>query len=169
MRIRAKMLANTAALILSGGAVSVSAAAAQTGIQDETPNASARAAAVEEVDAEGLGSSPATAESLSSGVTWTYVWVTGQSYWNLSLLRDPSGGGYHLPWTGGYLYVGWNYVFCQKQGPQINEWISGKNYYNTWFLLTDDDSHHQGVWVSAIHFRGGGNNEPIPGVPACQF
>lgn len=80
------------------------------------------------------------------------VWHTAPSYY--------SGLGGR---TGGYLYAGRNYFYCQGVG---NEY-SALGYHNKWWLYTDDDSGHRNVWVNAVYVSGGGNDQPIPGVPRC--
>lgn len=75
-----------------------------------------------------------------------------------SLVLPGYGGG-----TGGYLFAGSSYFYCQNVGFEY----TASGYHNNWWLLTDDDSHHSMVWVNAVHVSGGGNDEPIPGVPHC--
>jgi hypothetical protein len=101
---------------------------------------------------------PAAAAPLTSSAAAAYpkvyknVWHTAPSYYG------GSGGR-----TGGYVYAGRNYFYCQGVG---NEY-SALGYHNNWWLYTDDDSGHRNVWVNAVYVSGGGNDQPIPGVPRC--
>jgi hypothetical protein len=38
---------------------------------------------------------------------------------------------------------------------------------NVWWVKTDDDSGNTGVFVSGVYIKGGDNDEPVPGLPAC--
>ncbi|KNX37550.1 hypothetical protein [Luteipulveratus halotolerans] len=95
-----------------------------------------------------------TAGGVHTNVVWKNVWTAAPSYWN-----------WDVPWTGNYLNAGSNYFYCQMQGPNYH--LGSTPYDNNWWLKTDDDAGNRGVWVSAVHVSGGGNWEPIPGVPYC--
>lgn len=99
-------------------------------------------------------SQPADAASCyrnGNGTTECYVWHTAPSYYTGN-----------RP-TGGYLYAGWNYFYCQAVGSEYR----ALGYHNYWWLKTDDDNHHARVWVNAVYVSSGGNDQPIPGVPYC--
>lgn len=87
------------------------------------------------------------------------TWITADSYSWVG-----NGHPHWLP-TGGKLFAGRNYFYCQ------NDW--GQRYTdkwgntNTWWAQTDDDSGNRKVWVSATVFTVGGQNERIPGLPNC--
>ncbi|MEU9339798.1 serine/threonine-protein kinase [Streptomyces sp. NPDC048278] len=38
---------------------------------------------------------------------------------------------------------------------------------NVWWALTDDDKGNTGVYISDVYIKGGTNDEPLPGLPAC--
>lgn len=82
---------------------------------------------------------------------WKNVWRTAPSYYS----GDRA--------TGGYLYAGRNYTYCQATGTRVRL----GNYYNYHWLLTDDDDGNRNVWVNAVYFSEGGNDKPVPGVPYC--
>ncbi|MFI6446917.1 hypothetical protein [Kitasatospora sp. NPDC050543] len=63
----------------------------------------------------------------------------------------------------GVLHAGTNYFYCQAVG---TERVDGP-YRNKWYAKTDDDSGNRGVWVNVIYLSGGGNDEPVPGLPYC--
>lgn len=87
----------------------------------------------------------------AEAVTWKHVWRTASSFTN----------GY---WpTGGKLFAGNNYFYCQQTGPTYNL----GSYHNNWWLRTDDDSGNRNVLVNAVFISGGNNFEPIAGVPRC--
>jgi hypothetical protein len=93
-----------------------------------------------------------SAAAAAYGKVYKNVWHTAPSYYSGLAGR-----------TGGYLYAGRNYFYCQDVGQQHR----ALGYYNNWWLYTDDDSGHRNVWVSAVYVSGGGNNQPIPGVRRC--
>lgn len=63
----------------------------------------------------------------------------------------------------GTLYAGDNYFYCQTTGPMQTV----GDYYNHWWLATDDDTGHADVWVNAVYVSEGENGHPVPGVPRC--
>lgn len=93
---------------------------------------------------------PVTAQAYAK--VYKNVWHTAPSYYG------GSGGR-----TGGYLYAGRNYFYCQAVGEEY----SALGYHNKWWLYTDDDNGHRNVWVNAVYVSGGGNDQPIPGVGRC--
>ena len=101
---------------------------------------------------------PAAAAPVTRQATAAYakvyknVWHTAPSYYGGLAGR-----------TGGYLYAGRNYFYCQAVGQEY----SALGYHNNWWLYTDDDSGHRNVWVNAVYVSGGGNDQPIPGVRRC--
>ena len=64
----------------------------------------------------------------------------------------------------GQLNAGKNYFYCQKKLPHRE--TSGR-WTNVWWAKTDDDSGNANVFVSVVYIRGGGNDEPVPGLPVC--
>jgi hypothetical protein len=38
---------------------------------------------------------------------------------------------------------------------------------NVWWAKTDDDSGNTDVYVSDVYIKGGGNDDPVPGLPVC--
>ncbi|QEU96041.1 hypothetical protein CP970_38505 [Streptomyces kanamyceticus] len=38
---------------------------------------------------------------------------------------------------------------------------------NVWWAKTDDDSGNRNVFVSDVHFTGGDQDKPLPGLPTC--
>lgn len=68
----------------------------------------------------------------------------------------------------GELGSGSNYFYCQVKTDMTRRASDGNgSYVNNWWLLTDDDSGNENVWVNAVNVSGGGNYERIPGVPDC--
>jgi hypothetical protein len=69
----------------------------------------------------------------------------------------------------GVLYAGDNWFACQKK------WVGQENppvgsARNDWWLYTQGDTgstHHAWGWFPATKVSGGGNYEPIPGLPNC--
>ncbi|QKW37307.1 hypothetical protein HUT06_27570 [Actinomadura sp. NAK00032] len=107
-----------------------------------------------------VGSAFADAAAPAAASKYYYnTWITADSYhW--------VGNGHPHWWkTGGKLFAGRNYFYCQ------NDWgIRHTDKYgntNTWWAQTDDDSGNRKVWVSATVFTVGGQNERIPGLPDC--
>lgn len=97
--------------------------------------------------------SPDDSVSAQTQAVYKYVWHTADSYKH----ADPFNP------TGGKLFAGWNYFYCQAAGFGFSD-LGYKNY---WWLKTDDDSGNSKVWVNAIYVSGGDNNSKIPGVPEC--
>lgn len=71
----------------------------------------------------------------------------------------------HMQRTGGVLYAGTNYFYCQQQFDDSHHDDHGNS--NNWWARTDDDSGNTGVWVPATAFTVGGDYEPIPGLESC--
>jgi hypothetical protein len=68
----------------------------------------------------------------------------------------------------GYLYAGDNWFACQQDQGVENPPVG--NARNTWWLYTQGDtgsSHGAWGWFPANKVSGGGNYEPIPGLPTC--
>ncbi|MFJ8042159.1 hypothetical protein ACIRBX_16815 [Kitasatospora sp. NPDC096147] len=78
------------------------------------------------------------------------VWKTAPTFWENNV-------------RAGTLNAGTNYFYCQAMGTRMSD----GPYYNKWYAKTDDDSGNKGVWVNAIYISGGGNDEPVPGLPYC--
>ncbi|MGK3940608.1 protein kinase [Streptomyces caeruleatus] len=79
------------------------------------------------------------------------VWKTAKSY-------TASGA------EAGVLYAGTNYFFCQSN---LGRRETSGEWTNVWWARTDDDSGNTGVYVSDVYIKGGGNDEPVPGLPVC--
>ncbi|KUM74366.1 serine/threonine-protein kinase [Streptomyces griseorubiginosus] len=79
------------------------------------------------------------------------VWKTAKSY-------TASGA------EAGILYAGTNYFFCQSN---LGRRETSGEWTNVWWARTDDDSGNTGVYVSVVYVKGGGNDEPVPGLPVC--
>ncbi|MFC8436334.1 protein kinase [Streptomyces sp. NPDC057253] len=100
----------------------------------------------------GAPSTPAPAcTAIGGGKYNCTVWKTAKSY-------TASGA------EAGVLYAGTNYFFCQSN---LGRRETSGEWTNVWWAKTDDDSGNTGVWVSAVYVRGGGNDEPVPGLPVC--
>lgn len=144
MRISTKSVAvafAAAGLLASGGAA---AHAEGPGPMEESPSL----APVTDNQAAG---NPST----SAKKVYKNVWHTASTY--------------HTPYfkvkTGGKLYAGKNYFYCQENGASLTY----KGYKNDWWLKTDDDSGNNDVWVNAIFISGGSNNRPVAGVDFCTY
>ncbi|MDO0931024.1 protein kinase [Streptomyces sp. DG2A-72] len=64
----------------------------------------------------------------------------------------------------GVLNAGTNYFYCQSnlgRRETYGEWT------NVWWAKTDDDRGNAGVYISDVYIKGGNNDEPVPGLPAC--
>lgn len=96
----------------------------------------------------------ATSQDVEASVVYRDVWTNAPSHYS-SYFDTP---------TGGTLYEGSNYFYCQSQGRTH----SAHGYTNDWWLKTDDDSGFTNVWVSAVYISGGNDNEAIAGVPYCD-
>ncbi|WP_431676913.1 hypothetical protein [Kitasatospora sp. KL5] len=99
---------------------------------------------------------PATAEAASGcygiggGKYNCNVWKTAPSYFAGNV-------------RAGTLNAGTNYFYCQAVGSEV---VEGP-YRNNWWAKTDDDSGNKGVWVNVVYLSGGGNDQPVPGLPSC--
>ncbi|MEV0909877.1 protein kinase [Streptomyces hokutonensis] len=97
-------------------------------------------------------SSPAPAcQSIGGGKYNCQVWRTAKSY---------TASGTEV----GVLGAGTNYFYCQQnlgRRETYGEWT------NVWWAKTDDDSGNTNVYVSDVYIKGGGNDEPVPGLPVC--
>ncbi|MEV6206960.1 hypothetical protein [Kitasatospora sp. NPDC051914] len=99
---------------------------------------------------------PATAEAASGcygiggGKYNCNVWKTAPSYFAGNV-------------RAGTLNAGTNYFYCQAVGSEV---VEGP-YRNNWWAKTDDDSGNKGVWVNVVYLSGGGNDQPVPGLPGC--
>lgn len=93
-------------------------------------------------------------DEVEASVVYKHVWRNAPSH---------SARSYSSP-TGGQLYGGNNYFYCQNQGRNFSD----DGYSNHWWLLTDDDSGNSSVWVSAVYISGGNDNERIDGVRDCR-
>ncbi len=102
--------------------------------------------------ASGGGPAPAPACHPSGGGKYDCsTWKTATSY---------DGG--HQP--VGQLNAGNNYFFCQSK---LSHRETSGRWTNVWWAKTDDDSGNSAVYVSVVYIRGGGNDEPLPGLPTC--
>lgn len=82
------------------------------------------------------------------------TWRDARTYWSQES-RYP---------TGGWLWAGRHYFFCQVEGEPHSD---GEDGYSTWWALTDDDTGNRDVFVSATAFRNGEPWKPIEGLPRC--
>ncbi|MGW3103274.1 serine/threonine-protein kinase [Streptomyces sp. NPDC001100] len=97
-------------------------------------------------------SSPATAcQSIGGGKYNCQVWRTAKSY-------TASGT------EAGVLGAGTNYFYCQQN---LGRRETYGQWTNVWWAKTDDDSGNTNVYVSDVYIKGGGNDEPVPGLPVC--
>jgi hypothetical protein len=78
------------------------------------------------------------------------VWKTAPTFWEHNV-------------RAGTLNAGTNYFYCQAVGSTMSD----GPYFNKWYAKTDDDSGNKGVWVNVIYLSGGGNDQPVPGLPTC--
>jgi eukaryotic-like serine/threonine-protein kinase len=67
----------------------------------------------------------------------------------------------------GFLNKGSNYFYFQRKFnvKAVDKDSTGRQYYSTWWALTDDDKRNKRVWVSCIYFTGGANDMPVNGLP----
>ncbi len=79
------------------------------------------------------------------------VWRTAKSY-------TASGA------EAGVLNAGVNYFYCQQN---LGRRETYGQWTNVWWAKTDDDSGNRNVYVSDVYIKGGGNDEPVPGLPVC--
>ncbi|WP_406129986.1 serine/threonine-protein kinase [Streptomyces sp. NBC_00989] len=97
-------------------------------------------------------SSPASVcQSIGGGKYNCQVWRSAKSY-------TASGT------EAGVLGAGTNYFFCQQH---LGRRETYGQWTNVWWAKTDDDSGNTDVYVSDVYLKGGGNDEPIPGLPVC--
>ncbi|MFI5804780.1 protein kinase [Streptomyces sp. NPDC051561] len=64
----------------------------------------------------------------------------------------------------GTLNAGTNYFYCQAN---LGRRVTYGNWTNVWWAKTDDDSGNTNVYVSVVYLKGGDNDKPLPGLPAC--
>ncbi|MFF7414058.1 serine/threonine-protein kinase [Streptomyces lydicus] len=94
---------------------------------------------------------PSSCVSVGGGKTNCDVWRTANSY-TASFQQ------------AGHLNMGTNYFYCQANLGRRETY--GK-WTNVWWAKTDDDSGNAGVYVSVVYLKGGGNDQPVPGLPTC--
>ncbi|WP_026128825.1 hypothetical protein [Nocardiopsis prasina] len=82
------------------------------------------------------------------------TWRDARTYWSQES-RYP---------TGGWLWAGRHYFFCQVEGEPHSD---GEDGYSTWWALTDDDTGNRDVFVSATAFSNSEPWKPIEGLPRC--
>ena len=82
------------------------------------------------------------------------TWRDARTYWSQES-RYP---------TGGWLWAGRHYFFCQVEGEPHSD---GEGGYSTWWALTDDDTGNRDVFVSATAFRSSEPWQPVEGLPRC--
>ncbi|WP_017585230.1 hypothetical protein [Nocardiopsis ganjiahuensis] len=82
------------------------------------------------------------------------TWRDARTYWSQES-RYP---------TGGWLWAGRHYFFCQAEGEPHSD---GEGGYSTWWALTDDDTGNRDVFVSATAFGSSEPWQPIEGLPRC--
>ncbi|MFE9242652.1 hypothetical protein [Nocardiopsis sp. NPDC006938] len=98
--------------------------------------------------------STGTAASAFSHRHYYTTWRDARTYWSQDS-RYP---------TGGWLWSGRHYFFCQAEGEPHSD---GEDGYSTWWVLTDDDTGNRDVFVSATALRGSQPWQPIEGLPRC--
>ncbi|CAM5300923.1 hypothetical protein SSPIM334S_06446 [Streptomyces spiroverticillatus] len=64
----------------------------------------------------------------------------------------------------GTLNAGTNYFYCQSN---LGRRTTYGKWTNVWWAKTDDDSGNTNVYVSVVYLKGGDNDQPLPGLPAC--
>ncbi|MFJ2742441.1 protein kinase [Streptomyces sp. NPDC087440] len=64
----------------------------------------------------------------------------------------------------GTLNAGTNYFYCQAD---LGRRVTYGKWTNVWWAKTDDDSGNTNVYVSVVYLKGGDNDKPLPGLPAC--
>nr|WP_329244513.1 serine/threonine-protein kinase [Streptomyces sp. NBC_01478] len=113
----------------------------------------------------GGGSAPTTGgatPSSSSSATPACQSIGGGKY-NCQVWR--SAKSYTASGTEvGVLGAGTNYFFCQQN---VGRRETYGQWTNVWWAKTDDDSGNTDVYVSDVYIKGGGNDEPVPGLPVC--
>ncbi|MFE9400054.1 hypothetical protein [Streptomyces flavidovirens] len=139
MKIREKLAAAGTTVLLTAAAL-----ASTTGVAaaDQTGAVSAKAAGNSAVAAGCYG--------IGGGKYNCNVWKTAPTYFAGNV-------------RAGTLYAGTNYFYCQAKGSTVH--MDG--YSNDWWAKTDDDSGNRNVWVNVVYLSGGGNYEPVPGLPWC--
>ncbi|MFJ9627068.1 protein kinase [Streptomyces sp. NPDC101175] len=96
--------------------------------------------------------SPAAAcQSIGGGKYNCQVWRKAKSY---------TASGTEV----GVLGSGTNYFYCQQN---LGRRETYGQWTNVWWAKTDDDSGNTNVYVSVVYIKGGGNDEPVPGLPVC--
>lgn len=97
-------------------------------------------------------SSPASVcQSIGGGKYNCQVWRSAKSY---------TASGTEV----GVLGAGTNYFYCQQN---LGRRETSGQWTNVWWAKTDDDSGNTDVYVSDVYIKGGGNDEPVPGLPVC--
>jgi hypothetical protein len=130
--------------------------------------ASLGAAAVLAAGAVALTPASASAAAGCWGDAGTKTDPEGRTY-TARYCHNYQGGD--IMWAGkiGYLYAGDNWFVCQKKFPNDpNPPVGGAR--NDWWLYTQGDTgstHQAWGWFPATKVSGGGNYEPVPGLPAC--
>ncbi|MGW3138515.1 protein kinase domain-containing protein [Streptomyces sp. NPDC001139] len=100
----------------------------------------------------GTATTPAPACTPAGGGKYDCtVWRTAKSY-------TASGT------EAGVLNAGVNYFYCQQN---LGRRETYGQWTNVWWAKTDDDSGNTNVYVSDVYIKGGGNDEPVPGLPVC--
>ncbi|MFJ9118672.1 hypothetical protein ACIRJO_24310 [Streptomyces sp. NPDC102394] len=100
----------------------------------------------------GTATTPAPACTAAGGGRYDCtVWRTAKSY-------TASGA------EAGVLNAGVNYFYCQQN---LGRRETYGQWTNVWWAKTDDDSGNTNVYVSDVYIKGGGNDEPVPGLPVC--
>ncbi|WP_116244054.1 hypothetical protein [Nocardiopsis sp. FIRDI 009] len=95
----------------------------------------------------------ARTESASPRLYYT-TWRDASTYWSADTRYA----------TGGWLWPGRHYVFCQAKGQPHTD---GQGNDTMWWVLTDDDTGNRDVFVSATAFDAAEPWQPIEGLPRC--
>jgi hypothetical protein len=111
------------------------------------------------------GAGPTVTDHLGNTWSTTYcdAWLSGDLERGVGK-DDPSE-------ISGHLYAGRAWFVCQQQVPHLENPPVGE-YRNNWWLYTQGDvaySDQGWGWFPAVNVSGGGDYEPIPGLPDCGF
>ena len=140
MEFRKKLAAAGTTVLLTAATFGATAGIAQAHTADGTTARSGADTTTAAAGCYGIG----------SGKYNCNVWKTAPSYFAGNV-------------RAGTLYAGTNYFYCQAKGSTVHL----GNYSNNWWGKTDDDNGNRGVWVNVVYLSGGGNYEPVPGLPWC--
>ncbi|WP_432168972.1 hypothetical protein [Streptomyces sp. 1222.5] len=98
-----------------------------------------------------LCAAPAQAATSDTSV---YVWATG-----VNVRACPQVSSACPPISHAQIGKRWVTAFCQRTGSEVTD----GPYRNNWWVQADAGGPIG--WISAVYVRGGGNDEPVPGLP----